>query len=94
LLNKSISKKNEEINNFGNEILKLFFGFQNRINKERMRIIDRVLNGGTALFNSNHVRLAANEREQDSPCATLIRFCLFVPRPKLAENKFRIVCQK
>jgi hypothetical protein len=60
LLNKSISKKNEEINNFWNEILKLFFGFQNRINKERMRIIERVLNGGTVLFNSNRVRLAVN----------------------------------
>ena len=33
-------------------------------------------------------------REQDSPCTTLIRFCLFVPSSKLAKSKFRIVCQK
>ena len=32
--------------------------------------------------------------EQDSPCTTLIRFCLFVPRAKLAKSKFRLVCQK
>ena len=32
--------------------------------------------------------------KQDSPCTTLIRFCLFVPRAKLAKSKFRIVCQK
>ena len=38
--------------------------------------------------------LIRGESEQDSPCATLIRFCLIVPRAKLAKSKFRIVCQK